>query len=63
MGRPWGQEMPGTKMCPQCSPGTLWGSPLSITYRFTFLPLWASKSHGPPCPLGRKDENERGCWV
>lgn len=44
IGRPWGQEMPGAKMCPPGSPvlprdPPLWDSPLFITYRFTFLPL------------------------
>lgn len=61
-GRPWGQEMPGTKLCPPGSP-ELPRDPLPITYRVTFLPLWARESRGPTCPLGRKDGNERGCWV
>lgn len=51
------QDVP-TKV-PSAPQGSLWGSSLSITYRFTFLPLWATKSCGPPCALGRKDENER----
>lgn len=53
----WGDALQNfSRLCCQNSPE------LSGQRRFSLqaLPFQASKSHGPLCPLGRKDEKERG---